>query len=102
MGNHVEAWLYTDEEASCIAAYGLVREASGEWWNSIGVHPSYQGRGLGSFITHDVLQRHDGPVSAIVRRDNPAALAMHHDADWEIVEGPEPELLVHFRSKGAR
>lgn len=106
----VKAWLYLlkpdldsmkpgNVYQSAIIGYGLVRRIyDGTWWNSLAVLPAYRGKGLGSFITADLVQKHEGVLYASVLRDNPAGLAMHHNSDWEIIDGPDTRL-IYFRTR---
>lgn len=98
MQGKFHGWLYSVDDT--YVGFGLVRLAEdGLWWNSIGVHPDHQGWGYGSYITHDVLVRCQMRMYAAVRRDNPVAIAMHSLDDWDVIDGPEPERLMYFRSK---
>jgi len=98
MHGSIRAWLYYADPD--LVGYGLVRrEPDGTWWNSIGVCPAYRGHGWGCSITADVLNRHRGTLHSAVRRDNPAAVKMHHFLDWEEVSGPD-DALLYLRSRG--
>lgn len=99
MQGHIKAWLYwhiTDLE---YVGFGVLRQADGQWWDSIGVHPKYQGRGFGGYITHDLISKHDGPIYSIIRRSNQPARGAHNMADWEEIEGPDPVHLIYLRSR---
>ncbi|HET7638191.1 MAG TPA: GNAT family N-acetyltransferase [Ktedonobacteraceae bacterium] len=97
--SNIEGWLYEHIDESVYVGFGLVRrEDDGKWWNSIGVHPNYQGLGYGKYITHDILNRHNGVVFATIRKDNPNAIKMHASSDWETIEGPNTKL-IYLRSK---
>jgi GNAT superfamily N-acetyltransferase len=101
MANHsrIKAWLYGDQRTNWYVGYGLLRQDDdGNWWNSLAVLPQFHGLGYGSYITHDLLGRHDSLVYATVRRDNLPAIAMHHPSDWDTIYGPDSSL-VYFRSK---
>lgn len=104
MAGRVKGWLYLTEightHLRTAVGYGVLRqEQDGRWWNSVAVLPKYQGFGYGAKITADLISRHDGPIYAAVRRDNPAAIAMHHKDDWQEVEGPDSERLIYFCSR---
>lgn len=97
MRGRIHAWLYKDGDR--IVGFGLLRvDSTGRWWNSLGVHPDFHGHGYGSYITHDLLERHTGPVYAAVRRDNSPAIAMHHTDEWQEIDGPDQYRLIYFRS----
>jgi GNAT superfamily N-acetyltransferase len=99
MQGYIEAWLYWHKYDEIWAGFGMVRLENGKWWNSIGVDPVYQGRGYGSFITADILDKHLGTVYAAVRRENASAARMHHTDDWEEITGQDNRRLMYFRSK---
>lgn len=104
MRGRVRAWLYQSEDQ--LIGFGMLRQTEdGKWWNSLGVLPAYQRHGYGAEITHDLLLHHqfrsdvgNQPLYATVRRENLAALAMHHEQDWDIIDGDD-ERLTYFRSK---
>jgi GNAT superfamily N-acetyltransferase len=99
MQGTMRAWLYRDSQTGAYVGFGLVRrEVDGTWWNSIGVHPDYQGQGYGSYITHDVLKRHGRELHSLVKSNNLQALGMHNMDEWQLVPGSPPGL-VHFQSK---
>ncbi len=94
----VKAWLY-ERDDHVVVGYGLLRMGyEAAWWNSLAVDPHFQGHGYGSFITHDLLNKHHGQVFSSVKRNNPAAVAMHHRNEWECIDGPD-DTLIYFRSR---
>lgn len=102
MQGRLKAWLYLgrlDGSVLRVVGYGLLREEDGLWWNSVAVRPLFQGQKLGSYITHDLIGKYVRPIYSAVRRDNPAALGMHHQDEWEEISGPEPDRLIYLRSK---
>jgi len=100
MDFRVRGWLYmTNDTPRQLAGYGVLRVEDGRWWNSVAVHPDQQGHGYGSFITHDLIGRHDSEIFSAIRRDNTAAMAMHHADDWREIEGPEPDRLIYLISR---
>ena len=99
MQGHIKGWLYWHINDLDWIGFGVLREADGRWWNSIGVQPKYQGHGYGSYITHDLISKHDGPIYSVVVRGNRPAMAMHNAADWEEIEGVDPVRLIYLRSR---
>jgi len=99
--NRLMGWLYIQVHSPYDSiGFGIVRLSDdGNWWNSIGVSPSFKGQGYGSFITHDILSRYNGRIYAAVRRDNIPGIRMHHDDDWQRIDGPESVRLIYFRSR---
>ena len=91
----MRGWLYRDEFKQLVG-FGLIRQDDeGFWLTVVGVLPGHEGRGFGKFITHDIVTRAPGRCKATARKDNPGAVKLHVDSDWEIVEGPD-ERLVYF------
>lgn len=107
MKGRLKAWLYTlpctgnaDWKPEYVVGYGLVRLADdGRWWDSLAVLPDYQRQGYGSYITADLLKRHDGPIYSLVRKDNIAAIAMHNNDQWDILDWVDSNNLLLLRSK---
>ncbi len=92
----MRAWLYADGDT--FVGYGLLRQTEdGRWWSSVAVLPEHNGRGYGGTITADLVRRSDEPVWATARLDNPAAIRLHREADWEWLG--QDERLVHFRTR---
>lgn len=107
MHERVKAWLYTatardtDGETGLIPetiGYGLLRQTDdGRWWTSVAVVPEAAGHGYGGAITADLARRSDVTVWASARLDNPAAMRLHRESDWE--ETHRDERLAHFRTR---
>lgn len=96
---NIEGWLFEHIDEAVYVGFGLLRrDDEGKWWNSIGVHPNYQGLGYGKYITHNLLVNHKGTVYSTIRKDNPHAIKMHVESDWERITGPDPKL-IYLRSK---
>lgn len=95
MQGRVKGWLYRDEYKQLVGFGLLRRDDEGYWLTVVGVLPGYEGRGYGKEITHDIVTRAPGRCKATARKDNPGAVKLHVDADWEIVDGPD-ERLVYF------
>lgn len=98
--NHskVLGWLYRDDYASLVG-FGLLRLGDDGYWRTVvGVLPSFEGRGYGKAITHDIVVRAPGPCRATARKDNPAAVKLHVPEDWLTVDGPD-ERLVYFETR---
>lgn len=91
------AWLYLDEPGRPVG-FGLLRQNAGRWFTVVAVLPEFGGRGYGSQITHDIVERCPGHCWATARKDNPAAVKLHRAEDWDVVAGPDPRL-VYFRGK---
>lgn len=82
MKGRVKAWLYY--QSGMLVGYGaVIQDSGGNWWDSIAVLPQHQGLRFGCLITHDVAVCSGVTVHSKVRRDNLAAIAMHHAEDWE-------------------
>lgn len=97
-GDKVRAWLYEDDLANLVGFGCLRRDAEGRWLTVVAVLPEFGGLGYGKAITHDIVMRSPGRCWATARKDNPAAVKLHIEADWDVVDGPD-ERLVYFRGK---
>lgn len=98
MRDKVKAWLYWVELD--VVGYGLLRQTDdGRWWTSVAVLPQHAGKGYGGAITADLVRRADEPVWATARLDNPAAMRLHREADWQ--ETGRDERLVHYCTRPA-
>lgn len=96
--NHgrVRCWLYATGTDGYVG-FGLVRrDDDGRWLSSVGVVPAASGKGYGGAITADLVRRVDEPVYGSARLDNPAAMRLHREADWE--EIGRDERLAHYRT----
>lgn len=75
--------------------YGLLRrDAAGRLVSSVAVLPEWSGRGIGAAITADIIRATRERVFATARLDNPAAVALHRDADW--IRTGDDGRLAHF------
>lgn len=93
-------WLYRDEFTQLVG-FGLLRQDDdGDWLTVVGVLPGFEGKGYGKFITHDIVTKAPGRCRATARKDNPGAVKLHVESDWDIVPGPD-ERLVYFVGKTA-
>ena len=93
----VRAWLYFEADQH-LAGFGLLRLADDGYWRTVvGVLPGFEGRGYGKWITRDIVAKAPGGCRATARRDNPAAVKLHVEDDWRVVEGPDPRL-VYFET----
>ena len=102
----IRAWLYfvpggffygSGAKIWKLAGYGLVREEGGRWWSSVAVSPEHAGRGLGGRITADLIRQVPFEVHGSARLDQPKAVALHREEDWE--EVARDERLVTFRTR---
>lgn len=82
--DHVKAWLYWTG-SNGVVGYGLLNWhlVDGHWWASVAVMPEHAGHGYGGAITADLVRRVDQPVYGEARLDNPAAMRLHRQYDWE-------------------
>jgi len=97
--NHerVRGWLYFDADRRLVG-FGLLRPGDdGSRWAVVGVQPWFEGRGHGRAIMHDLVTRAQGRCRSSARRDNLAAVKLHVEDDWRVVEGPDPRL-VYFET----
>lgn len=91
------AWLYASTEG--IVGFGMLRpDEQGRTVSVVAVLPEFSGRGIGGWITRDVIRRAPGLVYASARLDNPAAVALHCAADWKRVA--EDERMAYFETWG--
>lgn len=98
MSGKVKAWLYVATASTETVGFGLLRQTDdGRWWSSVAVVPEAAGHGYGGAITADVVRRSDETVYATARLDNPAAMRLHREADWE--ETGRDDRLVHYATK---
>lgn len=100
--NHdrVRGFLYQKiREGWAVVGYGLLRrDMDGRWYSSVAVLPEHTGKGYGGLITSDIIRMcPDGVVYASARLDNPAARALHHASDWDVIG--QDERLEYYRTK---
>lgn len=91
------AWLYARPDG-IVVGFGMLRQDGGHWVTVVAVLPEYSGQGHGREITHDLVMRSPGQCYATARKDNPAAVKLHAESDWETIAGPDPRL-VYFRTR---
>ncbi len=91
------AWLYASPEG--IVGFGLLRrDDKDRWVTVVAVLPEHGGHGYGKYITADIVRRSPGLVYATARLDNPAAVKLHVEEDWERIDGEDPRL-AYFRGR---
>lgn len=99
----IKGWLYYEDhsiEMPIYVGFGILRQTDdGRWWNSLGVVPAYQDHGYGSYITHDLIGRHDQSIYSMVVRKNIAAVKMHHTDEWDEITGSDMDNFIYLKSR---
>lgn len=97
--NRVRAWLYTDD-AGATVGYGLLRQTEdGRWWSSVAVLGQFAGQGYGRMIMRHLIGSTPHMVWAEARNDNPAAVRLHNDLEWETLGADNDRVFFRTRPK---
>jgi ribosomal-protein-alanine N-acetyltransferase len=90
-------WGYVWVENGKVAGYALVRSQEGlSDLTRLGVHPDYQGRGIGQALLKIVLE--GGPVMLFVRKNNPGAICLYLRYGFEVKGETDASWLMRRSS----